>query len=382
MLGGSPIVGTSCISAGREAPLRLMSSLSKNPSPDANRRWFEHRRNQDQQGWTRGPATPEREETIHRREFPDALRRGRDEIHLGWQRPPLATDADTGESVHKREFPDFLLRARDLIYLGFQRGPISADFVEPQEPIQSREFPRDKWWFEPRREQSAETWLRSPLPADNDVAAARREFPADMRLWIPRRIEEILTWLRSPLPGNVEPQSGQTITVEPLAGCGSNLWRAYKRYIEDNYTWTRAPFEVPVVVEQPPIRGEFPVDRWWFEHRQNVRPHGGWTAEPNVSHWCEVGAAVLFTAANWGGAVQFFFEAYFRAFTGVGRARLFNRTDNVVVAGSEVTTANPIMGRVRSGPIALIDGREYIGQIHAETNVNATAALSTRIIGV
>lgn len=76
-----------------------------------------------------------------------------------------------------------------------------------------------------------------------------------------------------------------------------------------------------------------------------------------------VGGSWLYTAANWG-TVAFHFEAFLRATAGTVRARLYNTTDSVAVAGSEVTTAAAVFNRQRSGDIVgnLIDGKEYRAQ--------------------
>jgi len=76
-----------------------------------------------------------------------------------------------------------------------------------------------------------------------------------------------------------------------------------------------------------------------------------------------VGGPFLYTAANWG-TVAFYFEAFFRATAGTVRARLYNTTDSVAVANSEVTTANAVFNRQRSADISanLADGKEYRAQ--------------------
>lgn len=323
------------------------------------------------------------EETIARREvFIRALftRPRGDDLWTWLQSPRDSAVAAPEESIHRREFPPELRRALDFGYAGFQRGPLSTNFIEPQDPIQSREYPRDKWWFLPRRDRELETWQRSPTAADNTVSFGSREFVRDVWIWVPRRRRDLEEWLRSPLPGNVEPQSGQTIRVEPLQGCGSNPWRMLRLRSDAQFTWTRWQTEVPLVVETPPIRGEWPADLRFWKLPDYRRDLYDFTASPQVSHWCEVGATFLYTAANWSVGVQFYFEAYFRAFTGTGRVRLFNKTDNTFVAGSEVSTASPVMVRMRSGPLTLVDGREYITQIAAEVNVNATAIESSRLV--
>lgn len=75
-----------------------------------------------------------------------------------------------------------------------------------------------------------------------------------------------------------------------------------------------------------------------------------------------------------------FFEAYLRAVSGLARARLFNKTDNAVVPGSEVSTTSGLRTRVRSGALTLVDGKEYVTQIGAETGVDATEIFSSRWI--
>lgn len=321
------------------------------------------------------------------REWPDLSRFDRRRFFMqeGWQRTPRDGGVAEAPRVAIGEFPRdsrWFSPEHGLVFLGFQRGPLSTDFTEPQEPVHLREYPRDRFWWLPRRDQTLETWIQSPRTADNITAFSKQEFPRDIWMWAPRRREDIEKWLRSPLPGSVEPQSGQTIRVEPLQGCGSNPWRMLRLRSDAQFTWQSWQTEVPLVVETPPVRGEWPTDlRLWKlpDHRRELRE---FTASPQVSHWCEVGAVFLYTAANWSVGVQFYFEAYFRAFTLTGRARLFNVTDNAAVAGSEVITTSPVNVRMRSGPLTLADGREYITQIHAEANVSATAIESSRLVAI
>jgi hypothetical protein len=90
------------------------------------------------------------------------------------------------------------------------------------------------------------------------------------------------------------------------------------------------------------------------------------------------GAAFLFEVANWT-TTAFFLEAYMLASTGSFRARLVNETDGVVVTGSELTTAANMFTRVRSGTLALLNGKTYrtwFGRLSGDSG----AFISARII--
>lgn len=300
----------------------------------------------------------------------------------GWQRSPLEAGVVADFPKHPAEFPTRLDRIHDPLFLGFQRSPLAANFVSPLAPPPW--FVTDAGIFALRRRGDLETFLRSPTPEDTEEPTRvprRREFPWDISLFAPRRRRELEEWLRSPPPASVEPQSGQTIRYEPLSGCGSNPWRMLWYRTDAQFTWTSWTKEIPLVVETPPIRGEWPTDIKRFALPDYRRDIYDFTSTPNASHWCDVGAVFLFTAANWG-AVQFVFEAYFRASVLTGKARLFNKTDNAPVAGSDLLTTSPVPVRMRSGALTLVDGREYVTQIAAEMNVSATAMISSRLIAI
>ena len=70
------------------------------------------------------------------------------------------------------------------------------------------------------------------------------------------------------------------------------------------------------------------------------------------------GMPFLFTETEWSGGV-FTLEVYMRAITGTAYARLFNTSDMVAVTGSDLSTASAAFVRLRSGPLALVDAKEY-----------------------
>lgn len=74
------------------------------------------------------------------------------------------------------------------------------------------------------------------------------------------------------------------------------------------------------------------------------------------------GTPFLYTASNYSG-VNFYLEVNVRASSGSARARLFDVTSNLAVAGSEVTTASSSFVRLRSSGLSLQDGHEYMLQL-------------------
>ena len=70
------------------------------------------------------------------------------------------------------------------------------------------------------------------------------------------------------------------------------------------------------------------------------------------------GRAFLFTAANWG-TQSFYLEVFMRATEGTVEAELYNVTDGVTVAGSNVSTSSATLVRLRSGALTLVNGKEY-----------------------
>ena len=77
------------------------------------------------------------------------------------------------------------------------------------------------------------------------------------------------------------------------------------------------------------------------------------------------GIPFLYTAANWG-TVSFYLEVWMRASVGTARARLWNETDGVAVAGSDLTTASGSYVRLRTGALILTDGKLYNVQFGSE----------------
>ena len=77
------------------------------------------------------------------------------------------------------------------------------------------------------------------------------------------------------------------------------------------------------------------------------------------------GVPFLYTLANWG-AVNFYFEAYYKATTGTVYARLYNITDSSAVANSQVSTAQNTYQRDRSAALTLTDGKIYRAQFGKE----------------
>ncbi len=79
-----------------------------------------------------------------------------------------------------------------------------------------------------------------------------------------------------------------------------------------------------------------------------------------------VGAPFLYTAANWGNAVEFFLEVFFRSTSGTARARLYSATDGIIVADSGLSTTSATLVRLRSGALTLVDGKSYFVQFGTE----------------
>jgi hypothetical protein len=71
------------------------------------------------------------------------------------------------------------------------------------------------------------------------------------------------------------------------------------------------------------------------------------------------GSPFLFTAANWG-VVTWYLQTYLRAGVGTVKAKLFDITAAADVAGSIITTSSVVLVRLRSGPLTLTDGHEYM----------------------
>lgn len=91
------------------------------------------------------------------------------------------------------------------------------------------------------------------------------------------------------------------------------------------------------------------------------------------------GRPFLFTAANWGGTVNFFLEVYLRATSGTAEAELYNVTDGATVANSNVSTTSSAFVRLRSAAVTLVDGKEYRLQLAREVAAGG-AILSAQIV--
>jgi len=101
------------------------------------------------------------------------------------------------------------------------------------------------------------------------------------------------------------------------------------------------------------------ADRTWFEDlwlEYGVPPGPSFTS---------YGVPFLYTAANWG-AVNFYFEAFYKATTGTVYARLYNVTDSSAVANSQVSTAQVVYQRDRSAALTLTDAKTYRAQFGKE----------------
>jgi len=93
--------------------------------------------------------------------------------------------------------------------------------------------------------------------------------------------------------------------------------------------------------------------------------------------WTTIAGPWLYTAANWSG-VEFRFEVFIRRVNATARARLIDDL-SAVVAGSELTTDSTSMVRLRSGVLALTDGREYRVQVG---DAGAGAIMKAKLIGI
>lgn len=71
------------------------------------------------------------------------------------------------------------------------------------------------------------------------------------------------------------------------------------------------------------------------------------------------GLPFLYTAANWGGTPSFYLEVSMRASIGMAQARVYNETDAVAVANSEVTTTSTTYVHLRSSAIVLENNKRY-----------------------
>lgn len=88
-------------------------------------------------------------------------------------------------------------------------------------------------------------------------------------------------------------------------------------------------------------------------------PLGG--GAPTFTMWADRGILWRFDAAKWAGKV-WYLEAYARAVAGTVGARLYDKTIGVRVVPSELVVAAPSFTRMRSAPIPLVDGHDYVAQ--------------------
>ena len=93
--------------------------------------------------------------------------------------------------------------------------------------------------------------------------------------------------------------------------------------------------------------------------------------------WTTISGPWLYTAANWSG-IGFVFEVFIRRVAATARARVIDDLA-AVVAGSELTTDSTSHVRLRSGVLALANGREYSVQVG---DVGAGAIKLAKLIGI
>jgi len=74
----------------------------------------------------------------------------------------------------------------------------------------------------------------------------------------------------------------------------------------------------------------------------------------------------LHTAANWKSGALFYLELMMRATSGTAHAQIYNETDGVEIAGSDVTTASGTFVRARGPAVALTDGKEHRVRVGSE----------------
>ena len=86
----------------------------------------------------------------------------------------------------------------------------------------------------------------------------------------------------------------------------------------------------------------------------------------------------LYTAANWDGTVNIYYETTFKTSAATAYSQLAT-TAGSSVSGSQVTTTSTSFVRARSGAITLSDGTAYKGQ-HRNDGSNTTSTNSARII--
>lgn len=91
------------------------------------------------------------------------------------------------------------------------------------------------------------------------------------------------------------------------------------------------------------------------------------------------GAMFLYTASHWTGK-SLYFEATMKVEgAGMVRARLRDVTDNDVVAGSNLNTADAAADRVRSAALTLEDGHEYRAELGSDSGASGTGFAATLI---
>lgn len=138
-----------------------------------------------------------------------------------------------------------------------------------------------------------------------------------------------------------------------------------------------------LVETQQPLR-DLPSNNSPYEAA--ARNEAVWSGALNWTDVDEVGVTILYTAANWGSRVTFYFEAEIRAITGTAYVRVYDITDGIPVPSSVMSTTSATFDRQRtSSGLALIDGHEYQTQVGAhmlggdlgETKGGKLVALST-----
>lgn len=94
-----------------------------------------------------------------------------------------------------------------------------------------------------------------------------------------------------------------------------------------------------------------------------------------------IGGIFKYVLANFSPVLSRYFEAYYRATTGTGYARLYDVTTSSAVGTSGVSTASTTLVRQRSAAITLTDGDEYRAQFGKAAG-DAGEAVDAKVIFV
>lgn len=93
------------------------------------------------------------------------------------------------------------------------------------------------------------------------------------------------------------------------------------------------------------------------------------------------GIPFRYDAANWHSEIKFYFEVYMRASSGTVYAILYNKTEQVKVTTSQVSTSSPEFQRLRSPELTLIDGKTYRAQF-CKAAANTGEFLGAQLIAI